>query len=281
MRKKGLSLLEAIIASFLLVSAFLVVINLFHAGLGHSVNVEKEQAACLLANRYLEGMRLWSESLSGTAYNYETLAAVYDGRSETIDDYTRFQVNTRVTAVTLYSACSNFESTVGALNLTTNFPMGTRQLPAANNSTQSVRVSVSWDGAGQPLVLNTYLCRPIPNPRAVNPVVVSVQASTPYVAGSGTLLPHGDTGNGLNLTATAFDGNNNPLRDIFFEWTVVPTSGDASLLQSRDGSVANLTNVIRPSGTPKFTGGRVTVVAQAKIHGVNVTGSFGPIELAP
>ncbi|MBT9587615.1 hypothetical protein IV102_30010 [bacterium] len=281
---RGLSLLEAVFALFVLLSAFLVVINLFHSGLGHSARLEKQQMAALVADRYLEQMRLWSETRTGTTYNYETLAAVYGARSESIQDYTEFAVSTQVSPITLGSACSHFEMPTPPLplvNATTNFPMGSRQLPASNGSAQSVHLTITWDNNSHRIDLQTYLCRPIPNPRALNPIVITPQAATPYVVGSGALLPHGDTGAGLNLTATAFDIDGQAIPDVFFEWDVLALQGNGTMVQSRDGSLANVTNLVQLNGSPHFTGGNISVVVGATIHGRKVLGTFGPIELEP
>ena len=61
-RARGYSLIESIIASFLLVSAFFLVSRLFHAGLQYSSKVESRVVAVQVAEQRMAELRQWAKN---------------------------------------------------------------------------------------------------------------------------------------------------------------------------------------------------------------------------
>lgn len=276
--RRGLSLLESVIATFLLTGSFLVLINLFHAGLRHGNRIEKQQFAAIIASEYMEKLRLWAQLRQSAGFQYENLREVYDGHSEAWPLAPTYQVSTRVSPATLFSPCSQFEESMPALHPSTHFPAGPRKVHPESEAVMLVQVAVNWSGGNQPVSLASYVGRPIAPPENQDSVVIQAQASTPYLPGSGTLVAQGQ---GLNLTATAFDADHRPIPNVFFDWVLIPIEGEATLLQNRDGSVANVTHRVAGPGPARFRGGSLKVVAEARVHGVPIQATFGPIELAP
>ncbi|MEW6282590.1 MAG: hypothetical protein AB1758_28530 [Candidatus Eremiobacterota bacterium] len=57
---RGLSLLETVIALFILSAAIMLVVNLMHASLRHKARLEKRTQATLLASRVMAELRSWA-----------------------------------------------------------------------------------------------------------------------------------------------------------------------------------------------------------------------------
>ncbi|MBN9415494.1 hypothetical protein ABS71_14175 [bacterium SCN 62-11] len=264
-RVRGLTLLESVFASFLLLWAILIVVRLFHSGIGYTSRSLDQETAVLLAEQHLERMRLWSETVSGGVYNYDQLTslAVYNG-TPIAGDLPGFTLTTRVMARELYSGCSQIEL---------SRPADRRVL---TDSACTVQVDVKWAGDSRKLRLCTLLARPaltFPIPAASPTLPTGVTISPP----ADNPVPHlGST----TLQAGALDRNGSPIRDLFYDWELVPISGAATLEQSRSGASARLYNwVYLPDGSRASTGGDVTIRVTARYHGQTVFEETAPIHL--
>jgi Tfp pilus assembly protein PilV len=257
---RGYSLLEAVIAFFILLCCFAVIIALFQSGLRYSVRTQNQQLAPMLAERQIEGMRAWSETANGSGFNWSNLAAIYNGESFQPADFGDFTVTTKVLSQTLYSTSSSVERALGTQ---------ARQL---TNSADLVEVGVAWnDGVSHQIKLQSYLVAPASSFRSSNTIVVTT------VSSGGNPLPQGSM---MNLTATGYDHNGNAIPDLFFVWNVISVTGQGTLAQSRDGSSANLTNVVTfANGSTAQSPGNLYVQASAKYHGVTAAGNSSLVQL--
>ena len=252
-RPHAVTLMEAVIASFLLLSAFLVVVNLFNSGLGHMSRTENQQLAAMLAERELERMRIWSETLNGTQYNYTSpgLASF----SVSVADYPGFAVATRVTPTGLYSGCSNMEQAIASVA-----PL--RQPRYLPGQASKVVVTVSWANGQKSLKLASLFSEPALRFSA-NPINIS--------GGSTSLAPDGSA----DFSASAVDSNGQPINGLMFSWSLLPIDGAGTLDAARDGSTARLTNRIYgpPFNAPDYvgtvvhTGGTCQLQVSAMYHG--------------
>lgn len=262
---RALTLVESIFASFLLLWAILIVVRLFHTGIGYTSRSLDQETAVLLAEQHLERMRAWSETLNGSVYNYDQLTtlAVYNGTPVSAD-LAGFTLTTRVVARELYSGCSQIE-----LGHATD-----RRV--LNDSACAVQVDVKWAGETRQLRLCTLLARPaltFPIPAASPTLPTGVTISGP----ADNPVPHlGST----TLQAGALDRNGSPIPGLMYDWEVVPISGAGTLEATRSGSSARLYNwVYLPDGSKASTGGDMTVRVTARYHGQTVFEETGPIHL--
>lgn len=253
---RALTLLETVFASFILLWAILIVVRLFHTGIGYTSRSLEQETAVFLAEQHLERMRAWAESTSGNVYNYDQLTtlAIYNG-STLPAELPGFTLTTRVVTRELYSGCSQME--LGR-------PSDRRVLA---DSACTVQVDVKWAGNRRQLRLCTLLARPaltFPTPAASPSLPTGVTLS----AASDNPVPHlGST----SLQAGALDRNGAAIEDLFYDWEVVPISGSGTLEQSRSGGSARLYNwVYLPDGTRTGTGGDVVVRVTARFHGQTV-----------
>jgi len=263
MIRRGLTLIETIIASFLLLSRFLVIVNLFHSGLGYTSRIENQQLATLIAERQLEQMRAWSETSSGTAYNFDTLAAVYNGQNVTVPDFGNFKLMTNVTARELYSACTDFErgSAVNGF-----------QPRSLSNSSRTVDVTVAWDHGAHSLTLTSLLTQTVSSfSTGPNPINVT------FTAAPSLPLAQNAT---LECQATGYDSNNRPIPDLFFTWNMECVNGSGTLTPTRDGHRVVFSNVVNGTGTTQYhTGGQLYIQARAKYNGRWASGSSTLVDL--
>jgi len=247
----GLSLLEAIVATFLLLSSFLIIVNLFHSGMRYNTRIENQQLAAMLAERHLEQLRSWSELSTAGVYHYDNLVAIYHGATSVPADHPTFTLSTRVVDEQLYSPSSTLEL---------GLPPGTL-LRRLNGSARKVEVVVSWTGSQ--VAVTSLFSRPPADFRALNAITVSPVGSPS--------LPLAQNAS-ADFRAEAFDSNDQAIPGLTYQWEIVPIDGNGTLVQARDGSTATLTNAVDVAGEVYHTGGSLYVRASARYHGRTVQG---------
>jgi hypothetical protein len=252
-------------AIFLLLWAILIVVRLFHTGIGYGSRSMDQESAVFLAEQHLERMHAWSESLNGNVYNYDQLTslAVYNGATLPAD-LPGFTITTQVMARQLYSGCSQIELSRS----------GDRRV--LDDSACAVQVDVKWANNTRRLRLCTLLARPpltFPVPAAAPTLPTGVVITGP----SANPVPHlGST----DLQAGAVDRNGAPIRGLIYDWEVIPISGSGTLEQTRTGDRATLYNwIYLPDGSRASTGGDLTVRLTARYHGQTVYQETGTIHL--
>lgn len=263
--RQGQTLLETIIACFLLLACFLVIISLFHSGLRYTSQIENQQLAAMLAERYVEQMRAWSESPAGNVYNYDNLASIYSNQTVASPDYPGFSITTNVTAHYLYSSCSAFEQDSAALG---------QQARRLNNSAKNIDVGVIWDGGRRRFAVSTLFSRPASTFSTTQAVKVDFTTAP--------ALPLAQDAT-CSLKATGYDVNNQPIDDLFFTWSVYSDSssgGSGTVEAARDGRTALFTHLVYSAdGTKQHVTGGVYMQATAKYHGKTVSGQSTKVTL--
>lgn len=241
-RTRGYSLIEAILASFLLLFTFFLVSSLFNTGLQYSRKVEQRMAAVQFAEKRMAEVRLWAKGTDD-----------WSGppNSPTDPQFTDFTVTTQLVTEALYSPCTRLEEAYP--------PDDMRAMPTM---AKKVVLTVSKPGIPDFTMAGVVTKGDAPWPATAD---IRLSPSTPT-----TLGPSDE----LLLTATAYDSAGNEVKDLFFHWEVEPdfTGGNPTTaeirLKTRDGRQAIVRNRIRRrAGTWLPTNGDCLVVAFARYKG--------------
>lgn len=246
---RGFSIIESVYASFILLVAFLLTFQLFHAGLHYFRWTEEKTTALSLADKRMAQVRNWARSQN----NWSGFPTGSDPA------HPDFQITTTLSDYTLASPCKEIDSNYGQrreltqtcklVTVTTTWHRGKVDL----FSLIADRGDRGWDGAN-----------PIQIGGAI-PGVLTASASA-------------------HLTATA-NGPSGPLPDVTFNWfvePVAPNPATATISPMRDGRSADLTNLTRfSSGGSGPSTGHCRVAVRAVYHGQERWGYTPTITLAP
>lgn len=272
--RAGLSLAEAIIAMFVLLAGFAVVVRLFHTGIRYQNLVDDQSTAVMLAERQMERVRGWSRKVHASPGSAQSFAnwAGCPGTTAFVDpDFPGHSIRVQHTQQTVFSPCSLFE---------TIQPAGERR--AIRESVRRVTVTVSW--ASREHFLVSLVALPTGRPEA-DPVTPEVD-----------LLGSSNLGQGERRTVTPSTSNSDgrELADLFYNYSIQPVAGDAgggngAVDGPRDGRAGVVRNCIydvtpAASGGPLITGygaGRCVVKAIARYRGRPVQGVSDEIEMQP
>ena len=250
MRAAGNSLLETIIALFLLTSAALVVVSLYHTALQRTTRVHQGATARLLAETALAQARA-EATQPFTLVNPSTLAKSYED-----PDQPGFQVTVRSSMASQPNPCSS---------LLPAFPASDRQI--LNSSAANLEVEVTWNDGRESYRINSLVEEGIAE---LGTLIVT--GSSGPVAGSGT----------STYTVEARDTNNNIMQDLGFLWWVEPGTGNAMIAANKVAQSAVLTNLTRGfDGVTFVQPGTCRVAVMARYRGKEVMGYSGDIVLAP
>jgi hypothetical protein len=244
MSQRGYSLIEAILASFLLLFTFFLVSSLFNTGLQYSRKVEQRMVAVQFAEKRLAEVRQWAKETD----NWSPPGSVTDPADP---DFPGYAVQLNLVTEVLYSPCTRLEEA---------FPDDTREMPTI---AKKAVVTVSKQG-----IPDYVMAAVVTRGDSAWPATADIRLSPSTPA---TLT--GSTQE-LELTARAFDTDGNEVKDIFFHWEVEPdfTGGNPTTaevrLKTRDGRKAVVRNrVRRRNGAWLPTSGDCLVVAYARYQG--------------
>jgi hypothetical protein len=273
-QQTGLTLAEAIIAMFVLLAGFAVVVRLFHTGIRYQTMVDDQSTAVMLAEREMERVRGWSRKVHSSPGSTQAFAnwTGCPGTTAYVDpDFPGHSIRVQHATETILSPCSLFE---------TIQPAGERR--AIRESVRRVTVRVSWGSREHFLV--SLVALPTGKPQ-LDPVTPEVQ-----LLGSSNLA-RGERRT-VNPSATNSDGRDLP--DLFYNFSVQPVAGDAgggngAVDGPRDGREAVVRNCIYDvtpvsSGGPLITGyggGRCVVKAIGRYRGRRVQGVSDAIDMQP
>lgn len=255
MRRGAFTLAETILAIFIMVGAMVVFGMLMHAMLNYGTRAQQRAMAALAAQSKLEEIREWAN----TGNNFQT-GWPYTNQTSTDPAFPDITLLAQTEDQVLTSPCTELEKKSGS----------PRRI---NQSCKKVRVTASWpqDG-GQPVRVVTFMAAPDREP---NPAL-SVSGAVP-----GTL----SAGGSFVVSASAVDTTGQPLRDLFFSWSSLPTgtspgNGTAVALNSDTG---RFTNGFQPqTGGPIVTvPGTCKMGAVAFYRGRVLTGASGAFTLQP
>lgn len=201
-RRAGVSLVESIVAIYLLTGAILTVFLLFDHGLRISGETSKQSKLVLVAQRRLEEIRAWAATLSGgAATNFNNIASLAAAGPDLKDpDVT---VNVQAAIVTIFNPDTNSESAWGA---------GAKTMV---HSVAKVQVKTSFGGP-ENVTLVTLIREPAMTWRSGSPMTLASSAQTVASLAS------------FSNTAQGFSSSGALINDLGVRWHVNPidSSGD-------------------------------------------------------
>ena len=247
---RGLSLVETIISFFLLATASLLIIALFHSGLQRSKLSQEESQARTLAQSALNNI---VSLIAQGGFRSEADLTVFN-KTQTPSDYPGFTVETRAETIPLTSPSTGEESLYAP-----------DQRRVLKESTARIEVIVTWSNGDRKFKL-LYLAEE--SPRTLQSV--AIQGPTGPIAALNT----------ANYKVICRDQSNRELNDLFFVWWVEPITANASISASRDTREATLTNQSRnENGNFTTSQGTCRIGVMARYKETEVIGYSAPITL--
>ncbi len=214
---RGVSLVEAVLSTFLLLTALLLAVYVFDSSLKWEVSNEKRVVAALVAESALAQIR------EQGGRNFENVFT-YDGRNNwTVPDYPDFRIDSVVKKKRLATACTELESQYKAA---AKFPEPTGKF--LEDSGVKATVKVSWT---DPVPQSIEVSEQIVSLREVENFRLSVTSDGGSTGGLMVVRKDGT----LNFNVEAM-ANGRPVTDLQYTWFVEPLSGFGSVDRvSRDG----------------------------------------------
>ena len=248
--------MEALFASFLLLTAILMSVSLFDSTLQAESNNEQRLTAALIAESALDEVR------EATTRDFNATLTNYDGRTWTMTTYPGFQIETKVSQFDLPVPCSELESQYQPVAV---YPAPARRY--LSSSVLKVTCQVSWGNQSyeqisvESLVADTS---PVTNFR----IVLDPPGATVLDPDTRGTFP-ANKNQTLRFSATAFNGSDR-IDDIVLKWSVEPVLGLGSVqYTSRDGKFCTYKNVYRNyNGQKRYSPGTCRLVVKGEFQGV-------------
>lgn len=254
---RALSLLETVVAIFLLVGVLVVFARLIHTMLIYGVLAEQRSVASLAAQQKLEEIRDWANQGANFQGNWST----YDGQISTNPSFPGITLTCSVEDHVLSSPCTELESKASR----------PRQIV---RSCKKVQVVARWSqDRGNFLRLVTLMGAP---PREPN-LALSVTSAIPdplAALASGT------------ASVTATDTTGQPLYDLFYTWSTLPTgidpgNGTATALDANANTAELRNQVLMPPAPPQVVSGTCSLGVTAVYRGRLLEGGTNAVNLLP
>lgn len=256
LKRQGFSLIEAIFASFLLLTALLLSVQLFDTSLQAEANNEQRIVAALVAENVLDQIRSDANS------DFGTLQSAYDGRNWSLPEYSNFQIEAKVEYFPMAVPCSELESQYSPGD---DFPLPNGRY--LSDSVWKVQIDVDWPrSGGNKVTIVEYLS----NLEEVTSFQVAITPNPPNVINASTRgtvgVPRNDT-RLFNASATA---NGESVNDVQFSWYVEPLDGFGSVHRvSRDGKKCLYKNAYRNFNNHiRHSPGQCNLVLRAEYQGI-------------
>ncbi|MBI3925648.1 MAG: hypothetical protein HY319_08920 [Armatimonadetes bacterium] len=252
MSRRGFTITEVILASFLLVAGFLIVARLFHAGLSYTARIENRVVALHLAETRMAQIKHWART-------HNDWTGFPDGADP---EYPGFDIGVALSEAPLMSPSTELE---GA------YPGDQRTM---SSSARWCDVQVAWDGGQSRLRLVSLIGDRFRGWKASGPLVVEGAIPSPVTSTAQ-----------VTLTATGYDSSAQAIDDLFFRWYVEPEgagSAKGTITPDRDGRSAVFENKIQlPDGTWQASTGQCRVRVRAVYKGEERWGETSVINLQP
>ena len=293
--QKGLSIAEAVIASFILTAAMVVSAALYHSALQHSVRIDRRHLASRAAERRVEQIRSWSRDQHGTngELAFQEGWDAFDDTSEPDPEYPGYTVSTQVSRVPLYSPSSEFERINFSAMEDENIPDESTEERQLEDSSYLVTVTASWGPSPKErIVTRTLITDPVrdhgwnnedPGEDAIK---LSYQVGGAWTENAPASI---NAGNDFYLSAVIKDAHGALVEKPAVQWYIDPKestgSGTIETLPSSptNAKFVNEVTVKRnPSGSDSVrvhTGGQVVLVARVRLGGVEAIQKSPPIQL--
>lgn len=251
MKARGLSLIEVIAASYLMLSCLVVFGSLLLTSTRYGHLHQGSSQALDIAERHLEEVRRQARSAESGRYGFDTLAS----QTARPDDHApAYQVSHRIEDWTTYSPCNSMEQVQDP---------STRRL--LSSSLKRVEISVTWSGGEYELV--SLIGDPRRELQASDAVEVSSIGPLP------TSLRPDET---VDFQARLLDRYGHPVPDAFFVWNPSPLAVPVEVLPAREGRRCTLRNRMKLGPEPaSYPGGRASVMVEGYYSGRGNL-EFGP-----
>jgi type II secretory pathway pseudopilin PulG len=251
---RGASLVETVVALFVLLSAFTFVAALYNQSLSHHRNVERKEEATRFLSNTLEEVRAWA----GQPANY-LLPTWAPFSSVTDPRFPEFEVRVEVASANLSGSCDSLEQAKDPADrvlLTGSARLVTATVLDRGREIQSV---------------STLIIEP---DRAAQTVEVFPVPATPATLGREAEAV---------FEARLLDVDGEVIPDVSFNWAVVPSTGNASISSVNSGlgqgTLRNTNSYY--AGPVYYTGGKCLVEASTSYRGVQYIGLSDEVQLAP
>ena len=252
-RCRGFSLVEAILASFMLLTAIIMSVAVFDSSLQAEASNERRIIASMVAESALAELR------DAVNTNMTAARSTYDGRTWTLPEYSGFEISCRVGEAKLAVPCTVLET---QYDQDAVFPQPTgRYLDA---SSIKADITVTWaEGRNQSITITEY--------------VTSFAAAGDFDLK--LLLPDGSPATGATVVTIAKDdiqdfsvramSGGQEVQDIQFSWYVQALTGFGSIYTvSRDGKLCQYQNAYRNFDDKiKYSPGACFLVVTAEYQG--------------
>lgn len=277
---RGLTLAEAIVSIFVLLTGIIVTVRLFHTGLRYQTLVNNRITASMLAEREMERVRGWSRkqftSPGATADFNNFLNENYPGKTAYQDpNFPEFQIEALATASEIYSPCSLFEKLQ---------PVSNRRLITAALRKITVTVSWGWDPTNSKMLshqLTSLVGWPTPANHPPEPALIN-----PVMPGS----PNISKDDTRKVTSLATDRDGHVLGDLFYNYIIQPgvsgSGGGFGVVEKvRDGRSATIRNSIYDAfdqPIPSAYGlGTFNLIVMARYRGNPIQGVKNNLDMVP
>lgn len=270
MKKKGFSLAETLVATFILFSTLVIFAALVDTALRYYSQIEKRNQAASVADRKFEEIAEWARQPAAGGHNFEAGNWASFAGPATDAYYPDMQISVQSDLLlNVLSPDSELEQEFSptVVNL--------------EEKLRRIQITVDWSDATDPnrqVKVVYYLSPPLRN----LPLTVQVQPS-------GGLPNPVPANTSVSFVARAYDADSNPVPGLTYSWEVVPTQptpGSATIeLPTRDGRAGVLTNKIYADdsvGAVPLPASRTCLLRVYTLyHGVSYEGDSGGITLAP
>ena len=253
----GFSLVEAVLAAFMLLGAILISVSVFDRTLQVEAGNEKRIVAALVAESAMAEIR----RVAGN--NFSQIKTQYDGKTWSLAEYPNFRIRGTVSRAILAVPCTELEADYSR---TAPFPDPVGRY--LDRSAWKVQLDISWvDGGSQ----SVRIVEDVVNFSPANDFSVQVLFNSNPVDETVTInVPKGDT---RDFSVRARSGGQN-IEDIQFTWHVRALTGFGSIKTvSRDGLYCQYENRYRNfKNEPKYAPGSCFLVVQATYQGREAEG---------
>jgi type II secretory pathway pseudopilin PulG len=243
--RRAFTLLEVIIANFLLLFMLLTIMSIFTMSGRPAASNRNTYRASALAEKKLEEIRCWAFSHGRGRYNFENFGSAADpfnGTDSVDPDYPEFVCHTdgKWQQQTTYAA-------------------------VLHRSLRKLRVSVRWQEGAVPQHYD----------------VMTMLGEPARPLASITLLPNqtqnvhvGDT---LTFTAQGYDGLLDPIPDLTYEWTVMGRTADGRVVRQHGPRATFKATAVAPG----VSSGECTLRVSASSAGVMRYADTATIKVSP
>lgn len=251
MRRRGVTLLEAVLAMVLLCGATLSTLTMFHLGLHHQTQSAARMEALSIAEQRMEECRNRALSDSGFASLTD-----YTGSYAPDPDRAGYQVATLAEWHELHSSCSAYDDDPAQQRLMTQ-------------SAMRLSTCVKWNDNEPPVHLTTLVTEPRKQFQGI--VFDDIPAS---------LAVDED----VRVGARLLDTRGNVIPDVKFTFYIKPRTSNATLRRNRDGQHLRIANYVYDRDESGVTGvvhpgGDLKIWAQARYFGQAVDENSTAIHL--